>query len=148
MKQHPTPAWLESEIVLTQKEGRLWRNEPITFREIVAKLDNVTSCGIEACEEHLRQVLLWISEVNLKCCPPERKRYAYMPFKLHQFLSQTGAVFASLEPIGERYVTLDTGYHVPDEPERPVFTMAFSRHSGDEFYCVSLNPESNPFCLP
>ncbi len=112
LKLHPTPAWLESEIALAETEGRLVRNRPITFRAIVEKLHEATQCGEQASEQHLKEVLLWISEVN-RALPPERKRYAYMPFKLHQFLSQTGAVLTSLEPQGQRYITLEAGYHVP-----------------------------------
>lgn len=138
---HPTPSWIESRIALTKKEGKLVRSDPVTLRSIFEQLSDETNMPLDDCEEHLRQVLLWIGEVNRRL-PSSRKRYAYMPFKLHQFLSQTGAVFASLEPVGSRYVTLETGYHVPGEPERPVYTTVFSRHSGVEFYCVSLEPKS------
>ena len=45
-------------------------------------------------------------------------------------------------------MTLTEGYHVPDEPERPVFTMAFSRHSGDEFDPRQSDPKVELICLP
>ena len=139
--KHPTPAWLESEVALQLAEERLIRRPPITFRAIVTKLSQATGCDEDQCLHHLRSVLLWISEVNSKL-PEARKRYAYMPFKLHQFLSQTGAVLASLERGGERHVTLEAGYHVPGDASRPLYPTAFSRHSGAEFYCVSLSASS------
>lgn len=41
---------------------------------------------------HLRDVLFWASRVNA-VLSPERKRFAYLPFTLHQFFSQTGDVY-------------------------------------------------------
>ena len=133
---HPTAAWLESLIALREQDGRLVRNTPRTFSSVAAELASTTSRGEPECANHLRDLLLWASRVNVSL-PPERKRYAYLPFKLHQFFSQTGAVYVTLDPADQRHITLEAGYHVPGQPDRPLFPAVFSRLSGETFLCVS-----------
>lgn len=132
---HPTPAWIESRIALAERDGKLVRNRPLTFTEIAVALAGETKLDEATCIEHLRSVLLWLGQVNANL-PPERKRYAYLPFKLHQFFSQTGAVYVSLDRDETRHITLETGLHVPGEPERPLYPAVFSRYSGATFLCV------------
>jgi hypothetical protein len=138
---HPTPAWLEAAIALEERDGDLIRRRPMTFEQIAKRLAEDTGLPGEVCEGHLRQVLLWIARVNA-ALPADRKRYAYLPFKLHQFLSQTGAVYVSLDDGEARHVTLQPGYHVPDDPARPLFPAVFSRFSGETFLCVAKDRES------
>lgn len=136
LRSHPTAAWLESRIALREQDGRLVRNTPRTLTSVVAELASTTSAPPEQCATHLQQVLLWAGRVNA-ALPPERKRYAYLPFKLHQFFSQTGAVYVTLDRDDQRHITLEAGYHVPGEPDRPLFPAVFSRLSGETFLCVS-----------
>jgi hypothetical protein len=136
LRAHATPAWIESRIALAERDGHLVRNRPLTFTAIADVLAEETGLPTEQCATHLRSVLLWLSRVN-NSLPAERKRYAYLPFKLHQFFSQTGAVYVSLERDGTRHITLLAGYHVPGEPERPLYPAVFSRYSGETFLCVS-----------
>ncbi len=136
LRAHATPAWIESRIALAERDGYLVRNRPLTFTAIVDVLAQETGLPTEQCATHLRSVLLWLGRVN-SSLPAERKRYAYLPFKLHQFFSQTGAVYVSLERDQTRHITLLAGYHVPGEPERPLYPAVFSRYSGETFLCVS-----------
>ena len=138
---HPTPAWIESRIALAERDGELVRNRPHTFTEIAEALARDTGHDAVSCATHLRNVLLWLGHVNAGL-PPERKRYPYLPFKLHQFFSQTGAVYASLDRDGTRHITLETGLHAPGEPDRPLFPAVFSRYSGATFLCVNHSPTS------
>jgi hypothetical protein len=133
---HPTLAWIESRIALTESEGELLRNKPLTFSQIASLLAEETGEAPETCTKHLRNVLLWIARVN-SALPAARRRYAYLPFKLHQFFSQTGAVYITLDRSDRRHITLQPGYHVPGEPERPIYPAVFSRYSGETFVCVS-----------
>ena len=68
------------------------------------------------------------------------KRYTHLPFKLHQFFSQTGAIYVTLDQGGQRHITLLAGYHVPGEPDRPLFAAVFSRYSGETLLCVLKDP--------
>jgi hypothetical protein len=116
----------------------------MTRKQIVEALAEETGHPPETCANHLREVLLWISSVNA-ALPAERRRYAYLPFKLHQFFSQTGAVFVSLDEGKSRHITLQPGYHVPDDPERPLFPAVFSRYSGETFLCVTKDGAAHRF---
>jgi hypothetical protein len=58
---------------------------------------------------------------------------------LHQFISQTGYVYVTLEDADKRYITLEPNPFVKlseSELEVPVFQTVFSRVSGVEFICV------------
>jgi hypothetical protein len=58
---------------------------------------------------------------------------------LHQFISQTGYVYVTLEDADKRYITLEPNPFVKlseSELEVPVFQAVFSRVSGVEFICV------------
>lgn len=136
LSQHPTLAWIESCVALAKKDGELVRRKPMTMAQIVDLLATQTGQSTELCDHHLRAILLWISQVNANL-PSERRRYAYLPFKLHQFISQTGAVYVSLDAAEVRHVTLQPGYHVPTDSERPLYTAVFSRYSGETFLCVT-----------
>ncbi len=116
----------------------------MTRAQIVELLAAETGHPVETCANHLRDVLLWISSVN-SALPAERRRYAYLPFKLHQFFSQTGAVYVSLDGGKERHITLLPGYHVPDDPERPLFPAVFSRYSGETFLCLTKDGAAHRF---
>lgn len=63
-----------------------------------------------------------------------------MPFRLHQFISQTGSVYATLGNVDDRDFVLDAGLYHCEENER-LYPLVFSRYSGHEFYCVRLNKQ-------
>lgn len=136
---HPTAAWLEGSIALAEREGELVRNKPLTFSDVVNRLANETGFAVEQCAKHLREVLLWLGATNKRLLDTGR-RYTHLPFKLHQFFSQTGAIYVSLDRDGERYITLQAGYHVPNDPKRPLFAAVFGRYSGETFLCVAKSP--------
>jgi hypothetical protein len=133
---HPTAAWLEAHIALAEHDGELIRNRPLTFLNVAGLLAEQTGHSPEQCVRHLREVLLWLGKVNKRLLDGG-KRYTYLPFKLHQFFSQTGAVYVTLDRGERRHITLQAGYHVPGEPDRPLFAAVFSRYSGETLLCVS-----------
>jgi hypothetical protein len=52
-------------------------------------------------------------------------------FKLHQFISQGHAVYATSEARDRRYLTLDGQYYAPGtDGARPLFPLAFCRVCG------------------
>lgn len=136
MLAHPTAAWLEARVALMEHEGELVRNKPLTFSQIVELMAKETGHSIEQCSTHLREVLLWLGAVN-KQLLDTGKRYTHLPFKLHQFFSQTGAIYVTLDRGNHRHITLQAGYHVPGEADRPLFAAVFSRYSGETLLCVS-----------
>lgn len=136
---HPTAAWLEARIALAEREGELVRNKPLTFSDVASLLATETRQPTEQCAKHLKEVLLWLGATNKRLLDAG-KRYTHLPFKLHQFFSQTGAIYVTLDRDGQRYITLQAGYHVPSEPDRPLYAAVFSRYSGETLLCVSKDP--------
>lgn len=136
---HPTAAWLESRIALAEREGELVRNQPLTFSHVAKLLAEETGHSAELCAKHLQDVLLWLGATNKRLLD-SGQRYTHLPFKLHQFFSQTGAIYITLDQGGQRHITLQAGYHVPGEPDRPLFAAVFSRYSGETLLCVLKDP--------
>ena len=142
LSSYPTALWLEQRIALEMKDGVLVRRKPMTFAEIAQALSEASGSDISACSSHLELVLKWISLVNEKVTAA-RSRKTYLPFKLHQFISQTGSVYVTLEEPGVRQITLEPGMKVAtDDGAKPLFPLVFSRHSGAAFACVTLNYDS------
>ena len=86
-----------------------------------------------------RQVTLqWVSAVN-QHIQEGGSRYTLLPFKLHQFIAQTGSVYTTLDQGEERFITLEPGiYKHDDSNKKPIFANVFSRATGHPFICVSL----------
>lgn len=137
--QNPLANWLESNIALKYNGEHLERNKPMTFGEILNELVNYSGLDKKKCETELLHLLLLISNVNTK---KENKRESYLPFKLHQFISQTGTVYVTLDQDKERYITLEPGHYKSDGKEkRLLYPVVFSRNSGHEYICIAKNIE-------
>ncbi|MCB0290615.1 MAG: DEAD/DEAH box helicase [Calditrichaeota bacterium] len=137
--RHPLSIWLENRIALERREGILVRNRPMSFAEMAALLATDSGAAPEICTQQLQRLLRWIAAINETA---ENPKYSYLPYKIHQFISQTGAVYASLHPqaSGKRIITLDPApYRGSGEDRLPLFPLAFSRVSGQAFYCVTLD---------
>lgn len=131
--------WLENCIALEGRDGELVRGKPKQFSEIVANLADASGVDQDTCGAFLRQLLQWISLSN-KRLQDSGQRYTVLPFKLHQFISQTGSVYTTLDRDENRFITLEPGLFKPDEEERkPIFPNVFSRASGHPFICVTRN---------
>jgi superfamily II DNA/RNA helicase len=139
LKSHPTAIWLENAVALEISEGLLVRRKPSRFSDIVSKLAETTGLDPAKCREHLQAILQWITWTNVT---RKSERYTYLPFKLHQFISQTGSVYTTLDQGAERYITLEPGvYQADSEQKKPIFPNVFSRVSGHSFICVFKNPD-------
>ena len=68
-------------------------------------------------------------------------------FRLHQFIGAGDAVYASLQPPGERHITLKPQRFVPGDRERVLEPMAFCRECGHEYYTVwrVLDPQTGKY---
>jgi superfamily II DNA/RNA helicase len=136
--EHPVAIWLERSIA-TRNEGiHKKRNEPQSLKTISTSLSNLTGVDPSVCEQKLIDILVRAESLNIQSAI-DRKKDAVLPFKLHQFISQTGYVYVTLENAHNRYITLDPNPFVKlenHETEVPVFQTVFSRISGVEFICV------------
>jgi hypothetical protein len=88
-------------------------------------------------KDALDRLLQWISQINLGL-QASGKRYTALPFKLHQFISQTGSVYTTLDQDVNRFITLEPWvFKNDDDSKKPIFPNVFSRASGQAFICVT-----------
>jgi superfamily II DNA/RNA helicase len=139
LKDSPLAVWLERNVALDETGGRLVRAKPKTQSEIIEKLAAVSGESREQCRSALIGLLKWISTVNREYQQKNpRSRYTILPYRLHQFLSQTGSVYTTLDQDDNRFITLEPGiYKQDDEKQKPIFPSVFSRYSGHQFICVA-----------
>ncbi|MBU1086181.1 MAG: DEAD/DEAH box helicase [Candidatus Omnitrophica bacterium] len=141
LKSSPLSVWLENTIAIEETDNILLRRKPRSFNSIVKKLSEDSGIDEKQCESQLVKFLQWLSNVNTSL---EEKVYTYLPFKIHQFISQTGTVYVSLHNNDDQLITLDpTNHKIIEDKKIPLFPVVFSRISGHEFLCVSkdLNEE-------
>ena len=134
---HPVAIWLEDRIALEESAGRLARGKPMQFSDVVALLAKESSAPEDNCRLALEDTLEWVSVVNQRI-REEGSRYTILPFKLHQFIAQTGSVYTTLDQNGERFITLEPGIYKYDDSQKPIFANVFSRATGYPYICVSI----------
>lgn len=128
---HPLAIWLEQRIALEFKENALVRRKPMALSEIVQILSNDSGVGLETAEQRIIELLEWINHVN------STQKKSILPYKLHQFISQTGVVYSTLD--GDSITLEPNAFINVDGENLPLYSVVFSRISGHEFYVVRKN---------
>jgi superfamily II DNA/RNA helicase/very-short-patch-repair endonuclease len=145
IKENKFARWLERNICLERRNDNWFRGKPLTFAEITDKLSETTNINKDICGKKLTDLLLWADRINGEISSQKPKR-SYLPYKIHQFIAQTGSVFVSLEDENERIITLEAKNKAGElEGKIPLFQVVFSRYSGYDFICVKKNDESSRF---
>ena len=137
LRNHPVAIWLENRIALEERDGRLSRRIPMGFGDVVAALTEDSGAPEDSCRLVLEETLQWVSAVNQRI-QEGGSRYTLLPFKLHQFIAQTGSVYTTLDQGEERFITLEPGIYKHDDNNKPIFANVFSRATGHPYICVSL----------
>jgi superfamily II DNA/RNA helicase len=139
LERHPFAIWLENKIALRVKDDRLVRGAPRSRSQILSELSADTGLLSDSVEGALDTFLDRLTQVN-EMRNQDGLR-SLLPFKLHQFISQTGMVYLTLEPGGERTIALDPSMAIQKDNGKvlPVFPAVFSRLSGVEFLCVRID---------
>jgi len=122
-------SWLENNIALDINEGLLIRQKPLTLTDINKKLSNAINSDSEETNNSLKQFLTELSQYN------KETGKSILPYKIHQFISQTGLLHATLD---YEYLTLEPQRTWGPE-KKPILPIVFSRFSGVEFFCVRLD---------
>jgi superfamily II DNA/RNA helicase len=145
LSRHPLSIWVETRLGVTfsDVDQRWVRARPLTITEAVTALAAASGRLEAACRTALRDLLL-ISSV------PEKDRLhdeqssarSFFAFKLHQFISGAGHAYATLEPAGQRSVTVDGQQFLPSQPEKRLYPIHFCRECGHEYHPVRLVDES------
>lgn len=133
-EQHATANWIEEQIALEEKEGILIRRKPTTLSNIADLLAAASGVDSESTLKHLQLVLEWANILN----SDSRKKKNYLPYRIHQFIAQTGSVYSTLGDQSSRDLYLDAGLYAENK-ETKLYPLVFSRSSGHEFTCVKLS---------
>jgi len=138
--KRPLAVWIERKIALFRHEdGFLERGEPRTLSEIVGLLSEDSGEAKSDCEKAVRALLDWGEALNIKAILNKTYK-SYLPFKLHQFISQTSTVYVTLETKDKRRISIETGRYVRENNEdKFIYPLLFSRYTGHEFICVKKN---------
>jgi len=138
LKKYALSIWLENRIAIENKEGILIRRAPMSFGDIIRLLSGDSGTDESICEKRMLSFLLWLANVN---AAKENQKYSYLPYRLHQFISQTGTVYLSLGYRDDNIITLDPGPS-KGEDRTPLFPTVFSRLSGHPFVCVTKDEDN------
>lgn len=111
------------------------RRQPITLEEGAEKL--ARSCAsahpgedtLKRCYELLKEMFLWGSKTK------------GLAFRLHQFVSQGGSVYATIETHDARTLTLDGQYTTTNN--RLLFPLVFCRECGHDYYVVRYDANNH-----
>jgi hypothetical protein len=137
LKANPLGKWLENRVALRLSSGHLLRGQPLPPSEVSQLLASDAAVDQSMAKNCLDGLLQWISQINLGL-QASGKRYTVLPFKLHQFISQTGSVYTTLDQDENRDITLEPGvFKYDDDSKKPIFPNVFSRASGHAFICVT-----------
>jgi ATP-dependent helicase YprA (DUF1998 family) len=112
------------------------RRQPITLEEGAEKLARSSALAPldsdalkRNYEQILQQMFLWGSKTK------------GLAFRLHQFISQGGSVYATIEPHDVRTLTLDGQYSTTNN--RLLFPLVFCRECGHDYYVVRYDANNH-----
>jgi ATP-dependent helicase YprA (DUF1998 family) len=136
LRRHPLARLLEHALGLEQElDGRYRRRAPRSLSEVAVELASLVGEPEERCREALEQFLSRSAELNRRLPEP------FFAFKLHQFISQGRAVYATLEPPDVREFSAE-GQVVA---ERPLYPLRFCRICGQDYYHVVYDRDGERF---
>ncbi|WP_049757144.1 DEAD/DEAH box helicase [Ammonifex degensii] len=139
--RHPLTWWIERNYgVRPDPEGGMERCRPITLAEGAKRLAEETGADEALCCERLREFFLRGSRLRGSDGNP------IFNLKLHQFIGQGQAVYATLESPSSRYLTLEGQYYAPGEDgARVLYPLEFCRLCGQAYYDVWLDEAERRF---
>jgi superfamily II DNA/RNA helicase len=133
---HPVTNWIELNIALQLNNGVLERGKPKSFKNIAQELKDITELDLKLIETSLIELLKWAEKLNEKN-RLAKTGFSFLPFRFHQFISQTSTVSVTLQSRDIRNITIQSGrYFKDDKGEKLLYPIMFSRYSGVDFICV------------
>ena len=125
-KRHPLAVWIENTYSVDAAQQRV---QPLTVSEGAATLAKATGLDQAVCEQVLKHYFRLGSKVK------DDQGKPVFAFKLHQFISQGGAVYATLAY--DRRLSLQAQqYMAGDDPGQDslLYPLMFCRECGQEYY--------------
>lgn len=141
LRHLPTVLWLEQNVALDfdRAENKYHRGNPISIEKIAKKLSLVVDLPAETCHGHIMQILNLCNKFNVE------EGTNLLPYKIHQFIPQTGNVYTTLGTPATRMITVEEKLYCDElstgENKVMYYPVVFSRLSGHEFYVVRLDEE-------
>ncbi len=140
VRNHPTANWIEQNIALRydENEQKYFRGTPCSIDDIAKQLYHYIDKKIptKVCYQHIIDLLDWCNKVNIN------QGTNLLPYKIHQFIPQTGSVYATLGNPENRYITVDEKLYCEElsynERKVQYYPIMFSRLSGHELYSVKI----------
>ncbi|WP_198013611.1 DEAD/DEAH box helicase [Crinalium epipsammum] len=126
-KTHPLSSWIEMNFGLAEEDGHLVRRTPISLETGATKLAEITQVAAATCLDTLKQMFLWGSKTK------------GLAFRLHQFISQGGSVYATVEKQHQRFLSLEGQYATTGD--RLLYPLVFCRDCGQEYYVVRYDTD-------
>ena len=137
-RRHPLARWSEGEFgVEPEADGRLRRRVPRTLTDAATRLTEVTGVTPEVARERLRDLLTRGGELFRE---DGGRAFA---FKLHQFIGQGRAVYATLEPAATRQFSLEGQAFAG--PGRLFVPIRFCRQCGQDYYHVVRSRDGSSY---
>ena len=139
LRNYPTARWIERNIALRydETERKYFRGDPISIDDIAKKLAEYLNLDEKVCQEHLTKFLDWCNRINTQT------QSNLLPYKIHQFIPQTGNVYATLENIDDRILEVKEKLYCEERSNGDnkvmYYPLVFSRLSGHEFYVVKID---------
>ncbi|MBB3192477.1 DEAD/DEAH box helicase [Halomonas cerina] len=130
LRHHPVAAWVELTLGIVKDEGVWVRAKPKTLEDAAALLADASGHLPTTCQHYLARFLLLayrVRDINDK---------PLFAFRLHQFISGAGNLYATLEAPGERKLDLHGQQFVPGDRSKRFYTVHFCRNCGQEYYPV------------
>lgn len=139
---NPLALWIEKNCAIDDSKEEVLRRNPLTLKDIASRLSEFTNLEINLCEKRIVELL---KVVNIYNAEKSKDIPAILPFKIHQFISQTGSVYVTLDNPEKRDILLDyTPYRLDDQRrQKPFYNLVFSRISGHEFICIKKDYSSS-----
>ncbi len=137
-RNYPTAIWLEQNVALefNRKEKRYFRGKPISIEDMAKKLSLAVGENEDKCKSHIIAVLNWCNHINLQ------GGASVLPYKIHQFIPQTGNVYATIGEQASRVITVKEKLYCDElshgDTKVMFYPVVFSRLSGHEFYVVKI----------
>ncbi len=137
----PLSRWLESAFGIAEDplSGTLVRREPRPIsgdNGAASELAERTGLSVRDCKTAIE---IWLLR-GYETAPNPQTGKPPFAFRLHQFLSPGDAVYTSLKPEDERYITVrGQRYRPGSDRSELLYPMVFCRECGQEFYTVRLH---------
>ena len=126
-------SWCEHNLGIVKEDDIFRRSTPLQLSEAVQQLSKIVDLPDTICLKAFENSLLKSSRLSESLS---------LPFKLHQFISQGGTVYATLGESGEQEFSVIGKFAATPDQSKLFFPVVFCRECGQEYYLCNLEKEA------